>query len=95
MQAETSHGGSCGKAYFGGDSTRLTKGDNFCGKKKETFPVGGIFLKERIWLQEELILSFKIWPRVYKTFFVLNSVEHEILNAHKYKNIKKFGLFKG
>ena len=30
----------------------------------------------------------------YKTFFVLNSVEHEILNAHKYKDIKKFGLFK-
>ena len=25
---------------------------------------------------------------------MLNSVEHEILNAHKYKNIKKFGLFK-
>ena len=35
-----------------------------------------------------------IWPRGYKTFFVLNSVEHEILYAHKYKNIKKFGLFK-
>ena len=33
-------------------------------------------------------------PRGYKTFFVLNSVEHEILNAHKYKYIKKFGLFK-
>ena len=33
-------------------------------------------------------------PRGYKTFFVLNSVEHEILNAHKYKNIKKFDLFK-
>ena len=32
-------------------------------------------------------------PRGYKTFFVLNSVEHEILNAHKYKNIKKFGIF--
>ena len=24
---------------------------------------------------------------------MLNSFEHEILNAHKYKNIKKFGLF--
>ena len=34
------------------------------------------------------------WPRGYKTFFVLNSGEHEILNAHKYKNINKFGLFK-
>ena len=26
--------------------------------------------------------------------YKFNSVEHEILNAHKYKNIKKFGLFK-
>ena len=33
------------------------------------------------------------WPRGYKTFFMLNSVEHEMLNAHKYKNIKKFGFF--
>ena len=37
---------------------------------------------------------FQTWSRGYKTFFVLNSVEHEILNAHKYKNIKKFGIFK-
>ena len=33
-----------------------------------------------------------IWARGYKTFFMLNSVEHETLNAHKYKNSKKFGL---
>ena len=33
------------------------------------------------------------WPQGYKTFFVLNSIEHEILNAHKYKNIKKLGFF--
>ena len=44
-------------------------------------------------------ISFKVaatmtWPRGYKTFSVLNS-EHEILNAHKYKNIKKFGFFLG
>ena len=26
---------------------------------------------------------------------MLNSVEHEILNAHNYKNIKKFGFFLG
>ena len=26
---------------------------------------------------------------------MLNSIEHEILNAHKYKNIKKFGFFLG
>ena len=26
----------------------------------------------------------------YKSFFMLSWVEHEILNAHKYKNIEKF-----
>ena len=30
--------------------------------------------------------------RDYKTFFVLNSAEHEISNAHKYKSIKKFNI---
>ena len=40
-----------------------------------------------------LRLECWIWPRGYKTFFMLNSVEHEILNAHKYKNIKKFSFF--
>ena len=25
--------------------------------------------------------------------FMLNSAEHEILNAHKYKNIEKLGIF--
>ena len=38
-------------------------------------------------------LKRNIWPRGYKTFFMLNSVEHEILNAHKYENIKKFNNF--
>ena len=33
------------------------------------------------------------WPRGYKTFFMLNSAEHEILNVHNYRNSKKFGLF--
>ena len=31
-------------------------------------------------------------PEVIKLLFMLNSVEHEILNAHKYKNIKKVGF---
>ena len=34
-----------------------------------------------------------IWARGYKTFFKLNSAEHEILNAHKYENIKNFSFF--
>ena len=33
------------------------------------------------------------WPRGYKTFFMLNSAEYDILNARKCKNIKKFSLF--
>ena len=31
-------------------------------------------------------------PEVIK-LFMLNSVEHEILNAHEYENIKKFSFF--
>ena len=38
------------------------------------------------------LLGKQAWPRGYKTFFMLNSVEHEILNAHKYKNINKFSF---
>ena len=36
--------------------------------------------------------SSLIWPRGYKTFFVLNSTEHEISTAHKklkYRQTKK------
>ena len=36
-----------------------------------------------------------IKPRNYKTFFMLNSAEHEILNAHKYKSFYKIQLFSG
>ena len=32
-------------------------------------------------------------PEVIELFLMLNSVEHEILNAHKLKNIKKVGFF--
>ena len=35
----------------------------------------------------------RLWPRGYKMFSMLNSAEHEILNAHKYKNINKFRIF--
>ena len=35
----------------------------------------------------------RTWPRGYKTFSMLNSVKLEILNAHNYKNIKKFGFY--
>ena len=42
----------------------------------------------------------RLGPDVIKLFscstqlsMKLNSVEHEILNAHTHKNIKKFGLF--
>ena len=32
-------------------------------------------------------------PQGYKPFLMLNSAEHEILNANKYENIKKFSFF--
>ena len=31
--------------------------------------------------------------RSYKTFFMLTSPQHEIVNAHNYKNIKKLSFF--
>ena len=45
-------------------------------------------------IRQSVALSpVELWARGYKTFFMLNSGEHEILNAHKYKNIKKFSFF--
>ena len=40
-----------------------------------------------------ILCCIQIWPRGYKTFFILNSVEHEILNAYKYENMKQFIIF--
>ena len=37
--------------------------------------------------------EFLPWPRGYKTFFMLNSFEHEILNAHKYKKYQEIRHF--
>ena len=31
-------------------------------------------------------------PEVIKLLFMVNSIAHELLNAHKYKNFKKFGF---
>ena len=50
-------------------------------------PFSSIYNSVRL---KPLNLACKLLPRGYKTLFMLNSTEHEILNAHKYKNIKKF-----
>ena len=39
------------------------------------------------------LCAVKPGPDMNKTFFMLSSVEHEIVNAHKYKNIKNFSIF--
>ena len=31
-------------------------------------------------------IGFDVWPIGYKTFFMLNSAEHEIFSANKYEN---------
>ena len=41
----------------------------------------------------KVLLLVSAWPRGYKTFFVLNSVEHEILNAHKHKKYQEIRHF--
>ena len=40
-----------------------------------------------------IIASLTPGLKVIKKIFMLNSVEHEILNAHKYINMKKFSFF--
>ena len=54
-------------------------------------------LLDEVSLSSNSVLVLKIRrvnrPRGYKTFFMLNSIEHEILNSHKYKDIKKFCIF--
>ena len=47
---------------------------------------------QRYCLQKLCQFFIETMSRGYKTFFMLNSIEHEILNAHKYKNIKKIGF---
>ena len=36
----------------------------------------------------------QIRPQGYKTYFMLNSVEHEILNAPKYKILRNSAVFR-
>ena len=33
------------------------------------------------------------WAQGYKKIFMLNSAEHEILNAYKYKNFEQISIF--
>ena len=40
-----------------------------------------------------LVINLKAGPVVIKSFFMLNSAEHGISNAHKYKSIKKLRYF--
>ena len=47
----------------------------------------------RLW--DKIEIKFGPGPEIIKLFFVLSSVEHEILNAHKYQNIsRKSALFR-
>ena len=48
-----------------------------------------------LYTQYQCYASIAPWPRGYKTFSRLNSVEHEILNAHKYKKYQVVQLFLG
>ena len=48
----------------------------------------GSLLNDKYQLYHSLLHGLRSGPEVIKLFFMLNSDEHEILNAHKYKNIK-------
>ena len=38
-------------------------------------------------------LNGYIWPQGYKTFFMINSAEHEIFSANKYENANNREIF--
>ena len=64
---------------------------------RSEFYLYGYLLKQRVeFLETSLDISLRqaleLAPRL-QNFFMLNSVEHDILNVHKYKHIKKLGLF--
>ena len=40
-----------------------------------------------------VLVESKNWAQCYKTFFMLNLAEHEILNAHMYEIIKNSRIF--
>ena len=53
-----------------------------CGVKK----IEAIIFEKKVWwgkYPNELKAYLDIWPQGYKTFFMLNSTEHEIYPAHK------------
>ena len=58
-------------------------------------PIACVNLQESDQLAHPVLLieDRRIWPRGFKTIFMLNSAEHKVLNAHKYENIKKFSIF--
>ena len=48
----------------------------------------------RVYISFPFDFESEIWSNGYKTFSMHNSTEHEIVNARKYKNIKKFSFFR-
>ena len=45
-------------------------------------------------ISEDPDQTAEVRARGYKTLFMLISAEHEILNAQKYKDIKKFSFYR-
>ena len=43
--------------------------------------------KDRMVLSDRLVGFNVTWARGYKTFFMLNSTEHELFTAHKCSNV--------
>ena len=67
---------------------------NFQGKKYLTFHKQNVAVLHVCKVHKELSSpSLSPWAQGYKTFSMLNSAEHEILNAHKFKTIKKFSIY--
>ena len=74
-----------------GENERLY--DEFYLRKSNSGPLDHQVAPHKMSHTCEVDHKAMIRPRGYKTFFMLNSAEHEILNAHKHKHYKKFGFY--
>ena len=59
-------------------------GDQESNWKSQVVPL--VKWQKIIYQMYPVLKLIMIWPQGYKTFFMLNSAEHEIFSANKYEN---------
>ena len=91
-QAETSSNGIADSSVKNNVETRMRELESQVDRLKREIQTMRNTGKYLLCLYADVYQHKSFRSRGYKTFFVLNLIEHEILNAHTLKNIKKFGF---